>query len=735
MGTLKFCVGNVIQNVKNEMDSLKLCVGNLVQNVNNQLFSTAPTPNKNVNSALVANKPLKDHNNSSLSKPKQDVKVQNVNNQLLAIEPTPHTNVKSALVANKTLKDPKEGSVSQPKQDVKVQNVNNQLLATEPTPNTNVNSALVANKTLKDPKEGSVSQPKQDVKVQNVGNQLFATTPTPHSNVISALVANKSLKDPNNRSLSQPKQDVKTNMVIKKQDSNLSSRKLIFACPASKHFIPSSEGFVRQPLPERDYELSPLDPNKPSIHVLVDDVMIKILGYLPLKKLVLCEVVCRRWQALLYVMFGSTTEMNISKKFVIKHSLNVSKAMLSKILLLTGETLNSFTISETGFSNTVVNKLFLMLSQFCPNLKFLELADEANVYFDHIKALKDCKNLKWFSAKKNSDFKESSLKTLITVLPWIENIDVSHTAIKGNCFNLLPKGLRHLNINHCTQVSKKNLHKLSKTCKNLEELEIENLDIDDFFLEELAVNCSNLSSLRLFIRSEVDFSNQIKLFTKLTYLRIYTLTFELPNIADIVKDLEELHIAIYDKTKKHVDFGKFAQLKTVILYNSPFSKQELMSLEKCRNLQSIIIQSCDNIDQNIIIKILKGCPEINHVRCPQVDIDQKFLNDIHDIMKNRSEPIKMSVNAGAYSRWFKTQYDTIKFASVNENSDDDSKDDTDDDESDDDDSDDNDSDDDDFNYDEFNNSDHMDMHYMDEHFDSDNPPDDDDIIHMLRMAM
>jgi hypothetical protein len=43
-------------------------------------------------------------------------------------------------------------------------------------------------------------------------------------------------------------------------------------------------------------------------------------------------------------------------------------------------------------------------------------------------------------------------------------------------------------------VSKENLSKVSKVCKNLEVLEIEYLNADKEFLEELGLNCLNLKS-------------------------------------------------------------------------------------------------------------------------------------------------------------------------------------------------------------------------------------------------
>ena len=84
---------------------------------------------------------------------------------------------------------------------------------------------------------------------------------------------------------------------------------------------PLKDGFIRQPLPGRDYDLGPRDPSKSSIHILVDDVMMKVLEYLPLKERIHCEIVGRRWQALLYLMFESTAHLYLTENFIDQNSL------------------------------------------------------------------------------------------------------------------------------------------------------------------------------------------------------------------------------------------------------------------------------------------------------------------------------------------------------------------------------------------------------------------------------
>lgn len=60
--------------------------------------------------------------------------------------------------------------------------------------------------------------------------------------------------------------------------------------PARKQFkTPGVVGFERAPLSDRNFELGPVDPDQSCVHVLIDDVLLRIFEYLPLKKLVNIE--------------------------------------------------------------------------------------------------------------------------------------------------------------------------------------------------------------------------------------------------------------------------------------------------------------------------------------------------------------------------------------------------------------------------------------------------------------
>ncbi|CAL4066225.1 unnamed protein product, partial [Meganyctiphanes norvegica] len=513
-----------------------------------------------------------------------------------------------------------------------------------------------------------------NLKQNDKKDHLLATYP-PHAIVNSVFIAKKTFKGRNNGFVSVSKESsVKKNMEVRKQNCNLSGSKIKSQTARKRIILPGEKDFVRQPLPDRDYDLSPLNADKPYIHVLVDDVLMKILEYLPLKERIYCEEVCRRWQALLYLIFERTTHLELDYGFLLKNSLDphsldknssldsedtldedsrcIMKPIFSKMLLLSGKKLISLSISNP--EKKLKKKAFLIIAQLCPNLEYLDVRDS---YYGAVKALEACKNLKCFSAKWNFGLTEKSFMELISVLPWLESIDVCNTSINGNCFNLLPEGLKELKISFCGQVSKENLCKLSKACTNLEVLEMKKLDIDNNFLEKLGVNCTNLRILILDSPRLADISNQLKVFTKLISLKIVVSSFELPNIADNLKNLEELHIQyiqLRKETTDTVDFGKFSRLKNIVLISSPLSEKELMSLVKCKNLQYVTFTDCKNANQKMIKKFVRSCPEIKHIKyCKYKDlIDIKFVSDINEIARNRSEPLKMSVTCGRFTKEF-----------------------------------------------------------------------------------
>ena len=65
-----------------------------------------------------------------------------------------------------------------------------------------------------------------------------------------------------------------------------------------------------------------------------------------------------------------------------------------------------------------------------------------------------------------------------------------------------------------------------------------------------------------------------------------------------------------------------------------------------QKIENCTIERCEGANQNTIINIVKGSPEIKHIKCPTKEgIDMRLLDDLYH-MKNRKDPIKISINKG-----------------------------------------------------------------------------------------
>ena len=76
---------------------------------------------------------------------------------------------------------------------------------------------------------------------------------------------------------------------LREADRYVHGRKLDIQLAKKKINLPGDDGYVRRPLPDREFDLSQRDPTQPSIHMLVDDVIFNIFSYLPIRNLVKCE--------------------------------------------------------------------------------------------------------------------------------------------------------------------------------------------------------------------------------------------------------------------------------------------------------------------------------------------------------------------------------------------------------------------------------------------------------------
>lgn len=235
-------------------------------------------------------------------------------------------------------------------------------------------------------------------------------------------------------------EDVAKLLGLRGGDRYVQGQEIVIKLARKKIKFPGNNSYVRRPLPDREFDLSQTDPSQPSIHMLVDDVILKIFSYLPIRNLVRCEGVCRRWQMLVHMHFSKMTTLEINES-----SLEIAppftRPIISKLLILSGPNLRSLKVERIDFATQ--ENILRIISQLCPVLEHLDVSRAYGINFLHISRLTTgCKCIKSFIAENCTDFDEKALHKLLVSYPQLERLNVSSTSVYGKNFHLLPATLK-----------------------------------------------------------------------------------------------------------------------------------------------------------------------------------------------------------------------------------------------------------------------------------------------------
>ncbi|MPC17776.1 Cold-inducible RNA-binding protein [Portunus trituberculatus] len=267
-------------------------------------------------------------------------------------------------------------------------------------------------------------------------------------------------------------EDVRKLLELHDGDSYIHGRKMVIQLAKKRISLPGDDSYTRHPLPEREFDLSEPDPSQPSVHMLVDDVMFKIFSYLPIRNLVLCEGVCRRWQMLVHRHFSKMTTLEINES-TLEIAPPFTKAVISKLLILSGPNLKSLKVQRADFATK--QNILKIISQLCPVLEHLDVTRARGINFTHISKLAaGCKNIKSFIAKNCFDFDEKAMHQLLVSYPELEKLDVAGTSVYGKNFNFLPGTIKELCIERIPDLchKKKSITQIADRCPNIEVLEM-----------------------------------------------------------------------------------------------------------------------------------------------------------------------------------------------------------------------------------------------------------------------
>ncbi|XP_045594424.1 F-box/LRR-repeat protein 7 isoform X2 [Procambarus clarkii] len=456
-------------------------------------------------------------------------------------------------------------------------------------------------------------------------------------------------------------EDVQTLLNLKDGHRYIQGQEMVIRPAKKRVVVPGDDDFVRRPFPDRDFDLSQPDPNQPSIHMLVDDVLYKIMEYLSVPELVRCERVCRRWQMLVHGMFTKMNSLEIAPGKLGLFG-PVTGAILGKLLLLAGPTLKSLKVQSVDYCSR--RNVLKIIGQLCPVLQCLDVTQALGINFQNISALKvSCRNLKSFIAKKCPEFGEKALQQLLASYPELERLDISGCSVTGKCLNILPTTLKELVISNCLNIGPSYLKEIGSRCPLMSILEMDECVVSEEVLEHIGMNCPNIKRLSVSIRIPTV-NDSLVHFKKLKDLAVDTAHITLPNILENMPDLETL--AIVDKVNPggETDFSILKKLKAVIFYHLALTSSSLRSLAKCPSLETVHLQNCTNVTNEILLDILRGCASIKKIRCPNVDLNLSFISTANKIMEGRSGKVVIEVRADSLSakELLEAQYDNTKIA-------------------------------------------------------------------------
>lgn len=440
----------------------------------------------------------------------------------------------------------------------------------------------------------------------------------------------------------QTQEDVAKLLQLRDGDCFVQGRKIVIRLAKKKISLPGDDSYVRHPLPDREFDLSQPDPSQPSIHMLVDDVIFKIFSYLPIRNLVRCEGVCRRWQMLVHRHFSKMTTLEINES-----SLEIAppftKAIISKLLILSGPNLKSLKVQRADFATK--QNILKIISQLCPVLEHLDVTKARGINFTHISKLAaGCKNIKSFIAKNCFDFDEKAMHQLLVSYPELEKLDVAGTAVYGKNFNYLPRTIKEFCIERIPDLchKKKRITEIADRCPNIEVLEMKECMVSKVDLEYFGTNCHSLAKLSVFMPS-IEAIEALSFFKSLKDLTLVCDIVDLPELFRSVPMIEVLSVEARDIISDEADFSMLENLKSLSLNQTFLSHASLMTLAKCKHLEEFYLFKCYSLPQDALVRILKGCIKLRKIVCPSLQVSPSFITTVDEIMKGRSGKLVIEV--------------------------------------------------------------------------------------------
>lgn len=310
--------------------------------------------------------------------------------------------------------------------------------------------------------------------------------------------------------------------------------------------------------------------------LLTNDILLSIFDKINIVHRKRISRVCRAWKELIDVSFlwvkvfsavdarRCVTNWQPSHWCGIKFSsqrdyIRIPKVSASEILSRTAEKLPNLRAIDLECCD-MNNRIIRNILNHCKKIERINLdsSNKLNFYSLHL-MVRDWDKLRHVNLSCCSEVTEVSARFLIQSLPLLESLNLCGTRINGLCLDRLNPNMKRLDISYCWGVQFEGLSALAKAaCVKLEELSVNNFDFDG---------------------SESCIVSLCDKFTNLKHLQM--------SIGPCVA-----HEFFIDRVTSR-GFSAIAQLQ---------------------QLETLIIEKICILDNGSLLKIMRGCPNLKHLR-------------------------------------------------------------------------------------------------------------------------
>lgn len=328
---------------------------------------------------------------------------------------------------------------------------------------------------------------------------------------------------------------------------------------------PGQKNYVLHQLSPEPYDLEPLDPQLPSGHILVDDIMLTILQDFSIDELIRLETVCRRWQGLIYRILGGYETIDFSSAgspwgiISRRYSWHSKKHVqcLHKALILNSNSITSIYLDDLAMHDNC--SPLNAIGQIAPNLELLSIkCIEQSGHLSLKGIVKGCPNLKHICIK-GSFYGDSHVDDLKNC-QFLESFSVCGTSqIDASRLEKLPNTLTEI----CLEEVYGSLIETFPSCivrfSNLKKLK--------FFTEEAWIPCfaeMYASGISPLAHESVGRSRQM------------VTQEQLDQLADGCPLLENLQINVNTREDEAPNFTKFLNLKSLRVFSTKFNLKTFM---------------------------------------------------------------------------------------------------------------------------------------------------------------